>query len=97
MNAAQSVGATFASSAPPPSALFLVSDSYPLGGPQPDHFDVSCDGGATVTSPAAVNPDGASYLHFNLGALAAGPHTCVVTAADASNLQSAGVSVSFTL
>jgi hypothetical protein len=98
MNSAQSVGATFAASAPPPTtARYLVSDPYPLTGPQPNHFDVSCDGGASVTSAPAVNPDGTSYLHFDLTGLASGAHTCSVTAADASNHQSAATIMSFTL
>jgi Fe-S cluster biogenesis protein NfuA len=98
LTSALSVGATFAASPPPPTtARYLVSNPYPLTVAQPNHFVVSCDGGAPVTSVPAVNPDGTSYLDFNLSGLSAGAHTCSVAAADASNNQSAAVTVSFTL
>lgn len=92
-SASQSVGATFTASA----AKYLTSDAYPLGSQQPNHFDVSCDGLAVVTSAPAVNADGTSYLRYNVSGLAAGAHTCSVTAADATNNQSVAASISFTL
>jgi hypothetical protein len=76
---------------------FLVSDPYPLTVTQPDHFDVACDGKAAVTSPPGVNPDGTSFLHYDLSGLLSGAHSCNVSAADASNQQSSTASVSFTL
>jgi hypothetical protein len=97
MDAAKSVGAAFAAAAPPPVVLFLVSDPYPLTSQQPNGFLVACDGAAAVNSVPAVNPDGTSYLHFNLSGLVPGAHTCSITATDAANQQSTPVSVSFTI
>jgi uncharacterized repeat protein (TIGR02543 family) len=97
MNAAQSVGATFAASPPPVTAHYLESDPYPLTGDQPDHFMVACDGAAAVSSAPAVNTSGARYLYYSLSGLATGAHTCTVAAVDASGVQSAAVSLSFTL
>jgi hypothetical protein len=97
MSTAQNVGATFAASAPTGTALFLMSDPYPLTGPQPTSFIVSCDGAAPVSSPPAVNASGAVYLNYSLSGLAAGAHACSIAAADATGAQSSAESVSFTL
>jgi uncharacterized repeat protein (TIGR02543 family) len=96
MSTAQSAGATFAASSSS-TAHYLISDAYPLADQQPNHFDVACDSGAWVTSPPAVNPDGTSYLHFDVSSLASGSHSCSVTAANASNQQTSAVTASFTL
>jgi len=95
MSAAQSVGATFAQSAP--TAHYLQSDPYPLTGPQPDHFVVACDGGASANSAPAVDPSGARYLYYSLAGIASGAHTCTLAAVDATGAQSSAESVSFTL
>ena len=79
------------------AARYLVSDPYPLTSTQPDHFDVACDATAPMVSAPAVNPDGTSYLHYDLSGLVPGSHTCSVAAANASNQQSAADTVSFTL
>jgi uncharacterized repeat protein (TIGR02543 family) len=97
MSSAQNVGATFAASAPPTVARYLVSDPYPLTGLQPSLFLVACDGAAAVNSAPAVNADGTSYLYFSLAGLASGAHTCTIVATDTANQQSPSVSVSFTI
>jgi hypothetical protein len=79
------------------TTAYLVSDPYPVSAQQPDHFDVSCDNTAVVRSAPAVNPNGTEFLHYSLAGLAAGAHSCTVTAADASGNQSSPVQVSFTL
>jgi len=79
------------------AARFLVSDPYPIAAEQPNHFDVACDGSAAVTSAPAVNPDGTSFLHYDLSPMLPGSHNCSIAAADASNNQSAPTSVTFTL
>ena len=57
------------------SAPFLVADPYPSSGPQPDSFSCVFDSGAAVSIPATANTDGSKQLHYDLAAMASGPHT----------------------
>jgi len=75
----------------------LQSDPYPISGPQPDHFVVSCDGSALIDSPPALDANGARYLYFSLSGFSAGSHVCDIAAADASNALSGADSVFFSL
>jgi hypothetical protein len=90
-------GSSTSQTAAASAARFLVSDPYPITMEQPNHFDVACDGSAAATSAPAVNPDGTSFLHYDLSALLPGSHNCSIAAADAANNESAASSVSFTL
>lgn len=81
----------------PLAGPYLMSDPYPSKQRQPNHFLVTCDGNAPVSSTPAVSPDGTRYLYFSLARMATGEHTCRVAAADVSNNLTGAVSLSFTL
>jgi len=59
---------------------FLVCDSYPAAGPQPEDFVIILNG-ATYYSAAATDANGLRYLLFDLDGLwAVGPNECTVWA-----------------
>ena len=73
---------------------FLVSDSYPAGGPKPEKFLVTI-GGKTTKSKPAKNANGSVYLKYDLGGLPDGTYMATITAVDVKGTESPPAFCSF--